>query len=157
MVLSCIPDSGKSWARPGWGWTPDPRQIVGGGGGDGDYRGVPDSRWTPDPRRSDSPANRGWDPHPRSPANRGWGWGWGWGSGVPCPALGLAGQVRSGQVRFTRSPVHTASGSPQTLGARDSEPTTGVDRGGLRGSPGKIRRHVQSTSGGEVLRRWCKM
>jgi hypothetical protein len=57
-----------------------------------------------------------------------------------------SGQVkgRAGQVRFTRSPLHT--GSPQTLGARDSEPTTGVDRGGLRGSPGKIRRPNQQVA-----------
>jgi hypothetical protein len=63
LVLSCIPDSGKSGVGVpvpvgvdprfpanrgwGWGWTPDPRQIgggtptpdprqIGGGGGDGD-------------------------------------------------------------------------------------------------------------------------
>ena len=34
MVLSWIPDSGKSGTRWRWGWTPDPRQI-GDGGGDG--------------------------------------------------------------------------------------------------------------------------
>jgi hypothetical protein len=59
MVLSCIPDSGKSGVGVGV-----------------------------DPRWARSPANRGWGPHPRSPAI--WGWGWGWGSGAPCPARACA-------------------------------------------------------------------
>ena len=62
MVLSWIPDSGKSgMAAHGWGWTPDPRQIgggtptpdprqIGGGGGGGDrgFRALLGDRDGPD-------------------------------------------------------------------------------------------------------------
>jgi hypothetical protein len=87
------------------GMIPDPRQIGGGGGGGPPIPGksgiiMISKGMGVDPR---SPANRrGWDPHPGSPANRGWpvtrrGTGMGVGGSVPWAAVGLGESVGDNQ------------------------------------------------------------
>jgi hypothetical protein len=96
--------------------------------------------------RSPGPADRGWDPHPRSPANRGSGSG----SGVPCPGMrgncAVSMPSMSSGLSLSNRPIcstqrHSACSPPRKSGmGMGMDPRSPANRGrwwGRAPDPGK--------------------